>query len=254
MAKPHMPMSRVRVLLIALSGDPDGRRVSGHAHARRRRRRSTRPRRSRTRAARDLPAPRPGPSGPLEGPDAGRVRPRLPDVLHPVPGRHRVRLRVQRDALGELRFAQRGPGRGRGRHLQRRRLRDPEGRRGGRLGAGRPREHPQVEIYRAKSERRRLRHDHADRLDPSGTATLCTLPDGTATSVPYTRTNNLYPEASRCNILAGCPGPGSHTTIDHIGVRIFYDHQYVTPLETFVGTGDGFVFDRSNVMRMEPIL
>ena len=110
-----------------------------------------------------------------------------------------------------------------------------------------------LEIYRAKS--------NGDDYVPTtktiwtrGTATPCTMPDGTVTSVPYTRTANGYPEASRCNILAGCPGAGAHTTIDHIGVRIFYDHPYVTPLETFVGTGDGIVFDRSNVMRMEPIL
>ena len=110
-----------------------------------------------------------------------------------------------------------------------------------------------VEVYRAKS--------NGDPYDTTtktvwtrGTPTPCTLPDGTATSVPYTRTNNSYPEASRCNILAGCPGPGLHTSIDHIGVRIFYDHPYVTPLETFVGTGSGITFDRSNVMRMEPIL
>ena len=72
--------------------------------------------------------------------------------------------------------------------------------------------------------------------------------------VPYTRTSNGYPEASPLQHPGGLPGPGPHTTIDHIGVRIFYDHPYVTPLETFVGTGDGIIFDRSNVMRMEPIL
>ena len=110
-----------------------------------------------------------------------------------------------------------------------------------------------LEIYRAKSN-----GDDYDGVTRTvwtrGTATLCTLPDGTNTSVPYTRTSNLYPEAERCNILAGCPGPGLHTSIDHIGVRIFYNHPYITPLETFVGTGDGITFDRSNVMRMEPIL
>jgi hypothetical protein len=39
-----------------------------------------------------------------------------------------------------------------------------------------------------------------------------------------------------------------------IGVRIYYSHDYKTPLETFVGGGSGFNFTRSNVMRMEPIL
>ena len=39
--------------------------------------------------------------------------------------------------------------------------------------------------------------------------------------------------------MAGCPwatGGGSHTGIDHVGVRIFYDHAFVTPLRTFVGS------------------
>ena len=110
-----------------------------------------------------------------------------------------------------------------------------------------------LEIYRAKSN-----GDDYTPIEKStwtrGGPTSCTLPDGSTTSVAYSRTGNGYPETVRCNILAGCPGPGAHTTIDHIGVRIYYDHPYVTPLETFVGTGDGIIFDRSNVMRMEPIL
>ena len=83
-------------------------------------------------------------------------------------------------------------------------------------------------------------------------STTCTNPDGSTAVVPYTRTTNGYPELSRCNILAGCGG--THTSIDHIGVRVFYTHTYVTPLQTFVGLGSGMTFDRSNVMRMEPIL
>ena len=50
----------------------------------------------------------------------------------------------------------------------------------------------------------------------------CTFPDGSTSTVPYTRTSNGYPELNRCNILAGCGG--THTTIDHIGVRIYYTH------------------------------
>jgi TadE-like protein len=113
-----------------------------------------------------------------------------------------------------------------------------------------------VDIYRAKSD------GSAYASDASWTTTYlrsgstpCTLPDGTSLSVPYTTTSatNKYPEASRCNLLAGCTGTGNHTTIDHIGVRVFYNHAYVTPLRTFVGTGSSFSFDRSNVMRMEPV-
>lgn len=115
-----------------------------------------------------------------------------------------------------------------------------------------------VEIYRAKS--------NGDDYDGTtrtvytrnlAVAVSCTRPDLTTTSIYYSRTSNLYPELSRCNIMAGCPGAsggGNHTGIDHLGVRIFYDHPFVTPLQTFVGNGTGITFDRSNVMRMEPIL
>jgi hypothetical protein len=108
-----------------------------------------------------------------------------------------------------------------------------------------------LEIYRAKSNGDDYVPAEKSTWTRTG-STPCTLPDATSITVPYTRTANGYPEANRCNILAGCGG--THTTIDHIGVRIFYDHPYVTPLESFVGTGTGFTFDRSNVMRMEPIL
>jgi hypothetical protein len=117
-----------------------------------------------------------------------------------------------------------------------------------------------VEIYRAKS-------NGDDYETPLTTKTVytrnlsvpipCTRPDLSTFLSYYTRTSNGYPEASRCNIMAGCPwatGGGSHTGIDHLGVRIFYDHPFVTPLRTFVGSGNGITFDRSNVMRMEPIL
>jgi Flp pilus assembly protein TadG len=115
-----------------------------------------------------------------------------------------------------------------------------------------------VEIYRAKS--------NGDDYDTTtrtvwtrnlSVAVNCTRPDLTTFPIYYTRTSNLYPETSRCNIMAGCPGAaggGNHTGIDHVGVRIFYDHAFVTPLRTFVGSGNGITFDRSNVMRMEPIL
>jgi len=108
-----------------------------------------------------------------------------------------------------------------------------------------------IEVYRAKSNGDDYTPAEITRFVRTGSLT-CTMPDGSSATVPYTRTLNAYPEANRCNILAGCGG--THTTIDHIGIRIFYQHDYVTPLETFVGTGSGFSFERSNVMRMEPIL
>lgn len=108
-----------------------------------------------------------------------------------------------------------------------------------------------VEVYRAKSNGDDYVPTERTTFSRTGSLT-CTLPDGTTSTVPYTRTSNGYPELSRCNILSGCGG--THTSIDHIGVRINYTHVFVTPLRTFVGGGSGFSFERSNVMRMEPIL
>lgn len=126
-----------------------------------------------------------------------------------------------------------------------------------------------VDIYRAKSNGQAYAPIVGQPYDPDAswmttytrdpsTPWTCTLPDGTSLTVPYpappapnTYPNN-YPEADRCNLLiTGCGG--THDTVDHIGVRIFYNHPYVTPLQTFVGTGNGISFDRSNVMRMEPV-
>ena len=74
----------------------------------------------------------------------------------------------------------------------------------------------------------------------------------TGLSVPYTKTADGYTEANRCNVLAGC-GVG-HATVDNVAVRISYVHRYVTPLQNFLGGGATLSFDRSSVMRMEPIL
>ena len=73
-------------------------------------------------------------------------------------------------------------------------------------------------------------------------STVCTFPDGSTATVPYTRTLNGYPTANRCNVLGGCP-IGGHTTVDYIGVRIYYTHVYVTPVKTFLGS------ERDDVVR-----
>ncbi len=75
----------------------------------------------------------------------------------------------------------------------------------------------------------------------------------TGLSLPYTRTANGYPEATRCNILAGCAASGS-VTVDNVAVRVTYTHTYVTPLQNFLGGGATLTFDRASVMRMEPVL
>jgi Flp pilus assembly protein TadG len=89
-------------------------------------------------------------------------------------------------------------------------------------------------------------------------------PDGSCT-VPYTRTSTGYPEGApsavgvggRCNYQGGC---GGTRELDTIGVRIAYNHLWVTPLGGLGGNGfggqggTGFSLTQSNSMRMEPIL
>jgi Flp pilus assembly protein TadG len=90
-------------------------------------------------------------------------------------------------------------------------------------------------------------------------STTCTLPDGTTTTVPYTRTVNDYPETQRCQVLAGCPAmTPARSTVDNIGVSINYRHRWATPLNAvydFFGGGDaGWTFTQRNIFRMEPTL
>lgn len=108
-----------------------------------------------------------------------------------------------------------------------------------------------VEVYRATTTGTQYSGGEITRFTRTGSLT-CTMPDLTTRTVPYTRTTNGYPESARCNVLAGCGG--THTGVDNIAVRIYYTHNYVTPLRTFVGTGSSFSFSRTNAMRMEPIL
>lgn len=77
----------------------------------------------------------------------------------------------------------------------------------------------------------------------------CTLPDGTAVTLPYTRSANGYPMANRCNVLAGC---GGGSTLDHVGVRVTYRHTWRTPFGTTMGPFLDVV--KANSMRMEPVL
>jgi Flp pilus assembly protein TadG len=88
-----------------------------------------------------------------------------------------------------------------------------------------------------------------------GGSTTC--PDNS--TINYTRQTNGYPEGAdafdvpyRCNYLGGC---GAGRPLDTIGVRVTYEHQWVTPMGGFGGLGgSGFTLTQSNSMRMEPIL
>jgi hypothetical protein len=84
----------------------------------------------------------------------------------------------------------------------------------------------------------------------TGTSPL-TCPEGVVT-LPYTRTANLYPEATRCNVLAGC---GGGNEIDHLGVRVTYGHRLVTPVGSFLpAVGGTMTVERTHAMRLEPVL
>lgn len=110
----------------------------------------------------------------------------------------------------------------------------------------------QVEIYEANPNGTMI--GSATIYDRSG-STSCTFIDGTTATVPYTQVQNGYPEANRCNILGGCDASNPNDTVDNIGVRVTYTHGWVTPLRNFIGGGPGgLTFDRSSVMRMEPVL
>lgn len=92
--------------------------------------------------------------------------------------------------------------------------------------------------------------------------TQCTLPDGTDITVPYTLQASAlpaYPEAERCPVLKGCPALGAdRTTVDNIGVRVRYRHEWVTPLSAasgfLPGGSEGWAFTQRNIFRMEPAL
>ena len=83
-----------------------------------------------------------------------------------------------------------------------------------------------------------------------GGTTSCTYADGTTITVPYTLTTPGYVESSRCNVLAGCGG--SHTTIDTIGVRVTYQHYWLTSFARL--TGSGVTFTEASITRAEPQL
>ena len=77
----------------------------------------------------------------------------------------------------------------------------------------------------------------------------CTYASGSIT-VPYTLSTARYPEADRCDVLAGCGGP--HTSVDDIGVRITYVHQWATRFGQVIA--GSITFQRSTAVRMEPTL
>jgi len=99
------------------------------------------------------------------------------------------------------------------------------------------------------------------KYDRSASGMDCTLPNETEPiHVPYVLTSAglpAYPEAERCTVLKGCPDLG-RTSVDNVGVRVRYHHDWATPLNAvfdyFGGGNQGWSFTQRNIFRMEPTL
>lgn len=88
-----------------------------------------------------------------------------------------------------------------------------------------------------------------ENLYTRGAGTLtCTYGNGTSLTVPYALTTALYPEADRCDVLAGCGG--AHPTPDNIGATISYTHNWVTSVAQI--SLSALTFDLTAATRVEP--
>jgi hypothetical protein len=87
-----------------------------------------------------------------------------------------------------------------------------------------------------------------------GAAHPYTLPSGLVVTIPFSQTTNGYREQDRCNVNLGIGCAPGHSTVDTIGVRITYQHLWITPFPSFVGGGPtGPLMTTINVMRLEPV-
>ena len=106
----------------------------------------------------------------------------------------------------------------------------------------------QVSIY--WSDRNGDQIGSNENLYTRGGTTSCTYADGSTITVPYTLATAGYLESSRCSVLAGCGG--SHTSVDTIGVRVTYQHFWMTSYVRFAG--GSVTFTESSITRAEPQL
>ena len=84
--------------------------------------------------------------------------------------------------------------------------------------------------------------------------TTCQMSDGSSVTVPYSISGTAgYLPVDRCNVQVGCPD--STHPLETIGVKVVYQHAWVTPLANLVSLGGtGATLTQSNAMRMEPVL
>jgi Flp pilus assembly protein TadG len=76
----------------------------------------------------------------------------------------------------------------------------------------------------------------------------CNYGGGATLTVPYTLTNGSYLEGARCDVLAGCGG--SHPGLDTIGVRVTYQHRWITTVAQHAG--GTITFSVGSATRLEP--
>jgi Flp pilus assembly protein TadG len=76
----------------------------------------------------------------------------------------------------------------------------------------------------------------------------CNYGGGASLTVPYTLTTGSYLEGARCDVLAGCGG--SHPGLDTIGVRVTYQHHWITTIAQ--NTGGTITFSVGSATRLEP--
>jgi hypothetical protein len=73
---------------------------------------------------------------------------------------------------------------------------------------------------------------------------------GATLNLPYSLTSGGYPETTRCDVLAGCGG--SHTSVDTVGVRITYQHFWISSVLRL--GGPSVTFSEGTATRVEPQL
>ena len=78
-------------------------------------------------------------------------------------------------------------------------------------------------------------------------STTCNYGGGQSLTVPYTLTTGNYLEGARCDVLAGCGG--SHPGLDTVGVKVTYQHRWITTLVQQTGT---ITFTVASATRVEP--
>lgn len=78
-------------------------------------------------------------------------------------------------------------------------------------------------------------------------STTCNYGGGGSLTVPYTLTTGNYLEGARCDVLAGCGA--LHPGLDTVGVRVTYQHRWITSLVQQTGTA---TFTVGSATRVEP--